>query len=489
MITVDQIVQIVLVLGLTLVALYVVILGRRDAEKERESAAREAEAVRAESKELHAEAQRREERIAQREHDIAEDQRSLGTYQRTLDERAAAIATSERTLDAERATLREKQDAALAAVAGLDVAEATRLVAERLTAEAEADAAGAIRRIEKRVEAEAATRAREILVTAMQRQAVESSAQQSVTRVELPSEEMKGRLIGREGRNIRTFESVTGVSMILEDGVDSVLLSSFDVERREIAEATLRALVADGRVQPQRIEAAHAAAVESAPARSSSAGLDAAEAAKVGGLSPAIVETLGRLRLRTSYGQNVLAHLVECAGLAAAIAEELGGDPETARRSAFLHDIGKAFTGEREGTHAALGAALALESGESAAVANAIAAHHDEVPMESLEAVIVQIADALSASRPGARREDFDGYVERMSSLEAMVRELPGVSDVVAMQAGREVRVVVEPEQVGDAELPDLARTIARRINASPKYPGEVKVTVIRELRAEAVAG
>jgi ribonuclease Y len=488
-IAVNQIVQIVLVLGLTLVGLYVVVLGRRDADKERESAAREASALREESKSLHAEAKRREERIALRERDMAEDQRNLGTYQRTLDDRAAALATTERQLEAERADLREKHDVALAAVAGLDVAEAKKRVTERLTSEAEADAAGAIRRIEKRVEAEAATRAREILVTAMQRQAVESSAQQSVTRIELPSEEMKGRLIGREGRNIRTFESVTGVSMILEDGVDSVLLSSFDVERREIAEVTLRALVSDGRVQPQRIEAAHAAAVESAPARASTAGLDAAESAKVGGLSPTMIESLGRLRLRTSYGQNVLAHLVECAGLAAAIAEEVGGDPETARRAAFLHDIGKAFVGEREGTHAALGAALALENGESDAVANAIAAHHDEVALESLEAVIVQIADSLSASRPGARREDFDVYVERMASLETMVREMPGVSDVVAMQAGREVRVVVAPEQVGDAALPELARTIARRINASPKYPGEVKVTVIRELRAEAVAG
>jgi len=488
-INVDQIVQIVLVLGLTLVALYVVILGRRDAEKERESAAREASALREESRNLHAEAQKREERIALRERDMAGDQRNLGTYQRTLDERAATLATAERQLEAERADLHEKHDAALAAVAGLDVDEAKRRVAERLTVEAEADAAGAIRRIEKRVEAEAATRAREILVTAMQRQAVETSTQQSVTRIELPSEEMKGRLIGREGRNIRTFESVTGVSMILEDGVDSVLLSSFDVERREVAEVTLRALVADGRVQPQRIEAAHAAAVESAPVRAAAAGLDAAEAAKVGGLTAAMIETLGRLRLRTSYGQNVLAHLVECAGLAAAIAEEVGGNAETARRAAFLHDIGKAFVGEREGTHAAIGAAFAQQNGESDVVANAVAAHHDEVPMQSLEAVIVQIADALSASRPGARREDFDGYVERMSSLEAMVREMPGVTDVVAMQAGREVRVVVAPEKVGDAELPELARTIARRINANPKYPGEVKVTVIRELRAEAVAG
>jgi len=488
-IAIDQIVQIVLVLGLTLLGLFVVMLGRREANHERESAQREAAAIREESRTLHAETQRREERIALREREIAEDQRSLGTYQRTLDERAAALAKSERKIEVERATLREKQDKALAEIAGLNRAEAKKTLTERLTVDAEADAAGAIRRIEKRVEAEAATRGREILVAAMQQQAVESSAQQSVTRIELPSEDMKGRLIGREGRNIRTFEAVTGVSMILDDGAESVLLSSFDVERREIAEVVLRALVADGRVQPQRIEVAYADAVASAPERATAAGLDAAEAAHVVGLSSETIETLGRLRLRTSYGQNVLAHLVECAGLAAAIAEEIGADPEIARRAAFLHDLGKAHTGEGEGTHAALGARLAAEGGETDIVVNAIAAHHDEVPMESLEAVIVQIADALSASRPGARREDFDGYVERISSLESMVREIPGVSDVVAMQAGREVRVVVTPEIVGDDELPELARTIARRINESPKHSGEVKVTVIRELRAEAVAG
>jgi len=488
-ITVDQIVQIVLVLGLTLVALFVVLLGKRDAEQERESAKRDATAMREESRTLLAEAQRREERLALREREIAEDQRNLGTYQRTLDDRAAELAKAERKIAAERATLKSKHDEALAAVAGMKVKEAKTALEQRLVAAAEADAAGALRRIEKRIEDEAETRAKEILVAAMQRQAAETSAQQSVTRIELPSDEMKGRLIGREGRNIRTFEALTGVSMILEDGSEGVLLSSFDVERREIAEETLRALVADGRIQPPRIESTYAAAVASAPERATKAGLDAAEAAGVSGLAPDLIGVLGRLRLRTSYGQNVLAHLVECAGIAAAIAQEIGADPELARRGAFLHDIGKALTGEREGTHALLGAEIAAEHGEAPAVVNAIGAHHDEIPQESLEAVIVQIADAISASRPGARREDFDGYVERLSALEAMIHEIPGVSDVVAMHAGREVRVVVAPDEVGDAELETLARTIAGRINDSGKQPGEVKVTVIRELRAEAVAG
>ncbi len=489
MITVDQIVQIVLVLGLTLLALFVVLLGKRDAEQERESAKRDAGAIREESRALLAEAQRREERLALREREIAEDQRNLGAYQRTLDERAADLAKSERKIEAERATLKSKHNEALAAVAGMKAKEAQKALQERLVADAEADAAGALRRIEKRIEEESESRAREVLVSAMQRQAAETSAQQSVTRIDLPSEEMKGRLIGREGRNIRTFEALTGVTMILEDGAESVLLSSFDVERREIAEETLRALVADGRIQPPRIESTYAAAVASAPERAQKAGLDAAEAAGVTGLAPEMVDILGRLRLRTSYGQNVLAHLVECATIAAAIAEEIGADVELARRGAFLHDIGKALTAEREGTHALIGAKVAAEHGESAAVVNAIGAHHDEIKQETLEAVIVQIADALSASRPGARREDFDGYVERLSALEAMIQAMPGVSDVLAMHAGREVRVVVSPDEVGDEDLEALARTIAGRINDSGKQPGEVKVTVIRERRAEAVAG
>ncbi len=489
MITVNQIVQIVLVLGLTLLALFVVLLGRRDAEQERESAKRDATAMREEARTLLSEAQRKEERLALREREIAEDQRNLGAYQRNLDERSADLAKSERKIEAERATLKAKHDEALAAVAGMKPKEAEKALRERLIADAEANAAGALRRIEKRIEEEAETRARSILVTAMQRQAAETSAQQSVTRIDLPSDEMKGRLIGREGRNIRTFEALTGVSMILDDGADGVLLSSFDVERRETAAEALRALVADGRIQPPRIEAAYAAAVASAPERATKAGLDAAEEAGVSGVAPEVIEVLGRLRLRTSYGQNVLAHLVECAAIAASIASEIGADVEVARRGAFLHDIGKALTGEKKGTHALVGAQFAAEHGESPAVVNAIAAHHDEVPQETLEAVLVQVADAISASRPGARREDFDTYVERMSSLEAMIQALPGVSDVIAMHAGREVRVVVAPDKVADADLEKLARTIAGRINDTGKQPGEVKVTVIREMRAEAVAG
>jgi len=326
------------------------------------------------------------------------------------------------------------------------------------------------------------------LVSAMQRHAGETTTQQTITWISLPSEEMKGRIIGREGRNIRTFEALTGVNLILEESTNAVMLSSFDVERREVAEAALAALVQDGRIQPHRIEAAYKAALEDAPERNHSAALDALAEAGVAGLHPEMVEVLGRLRLRTSYGQCVLGHLIECSHLAAAIAQEIGADVEVARRAAFLHDLGKAFGAEREGTHASIGAEEAARYGESQTVVNAIAAHHDEVPQESLEAVIVQIADSISASRPGARRDDYEGYVERLESLEKTIREFKGVADVIVMAAGREIRVVVEPTEIGDDEVETLAHSIAGKIGKDPKNLGEVKVTVIRELRAEAVA-
>lgn len=392
-------------------------------------------------------------------------------------------------MSTQRAELEAEQQRALAAVAGLSVAEARQELEASLLADVKERARSEARRIERASRADAEQRAREIMVRAMQRQTGETVSEASTTWIELPSEEMKGRIIGREGRNIRAFEALTGVNVMVEDGVNAVQLSSFDVERREIAEVTLRDLVEDGRIQPQRVEAAYARAVADVERRHHDAGLDAVEAAGVVGVPQEVVGVLGRLRLRSSYGQNVLAHLVEAARIAGDIAAELGADAELARRAAFLHDIGKAFTHEREGTHAAIGAALAREHGESPQVVNAIAAHHDEVPQETLEAVIVQVADALSASRPGARREDADGYVERMESLERLVAEHEGVVKVVAMAAGREVRVVVEPDVVDDDGTRELARTIAEHIGKDFSFAGEIRVTVIRELRADAVAG
>ena len=300
--------------------------------------------------------------------------------------------------------------------------------------------------------------------------------------------DLKGRIIGKEGRNIRTFEAVTGVNVVIDDTPDVVTLASHDVERREVAQVALEALVQDGRIHPQRIEAAYAEALAGADARAEAAGHEAAETAGVDDLHPELVRTLGRLRLRTSYGQNVLAHLVESAHVAALVAAEIGAEVEVARRAALLHDIGKAHP-EAAGTHAAVGAELAARWGEDGVVVNAIAAHHDEVAPETVEAVLVQVADAASAARPGARREDAEGYAERIEAVERLVAGIPGVRRVLAMAAGREVRVVVEPQVVPDTELGSFATRVARAIESERAYPGEVTVTVIRELRASATAG
>lgn len=480
---------IVLLLAACLVALLLVQFARKEAAAERDSARRESTSLREEAKLFIADAQRREERVAAREKEIAADQRAAGEYARTIEDRSTKLSERERQIDAEESDLRSRGEAALAALAGLSASDAKAELLKRLTVEAESEAEGAIRRAERRAIDESDAKAKKVLVDALQRHAGESTTQQTVTWISLPSEEMKGRIIGREGRNIRAFEALTGVNVIVEEGTTAVMLSSFDVERRDIAEVALNALIADGRIQPHRIEAAYADAVASADERHKAAALDAIEAAGVVGLAPGLLEPLGRLRLRTSYGQNVLAHLVESAHIAAEIARETGADVAIARRAAFLHDLGKAWGTERDGTHAAIGAEEAARNGESETVVNAIAAHHDEVEPESIEAVIVQIADTVSASRPGARRGELDGYVERLETLERLVAEVKGVADVVVVSAGREVRVVVSPEEVPDIALTGLARSIADLIRRDGKTPGEVKVTVIREVRAEAVAG
>lgn len=476
-------------LVLLLVSLLVVNRARKEGNDERESARAEASAIREEAKEALSEAQRREERVALRERQFAEDQRNAQVYARGLDERVTVIARDEKRLVADRERMAAEHAAELAQVAGMSVEDATAALTARIRAAAEADIAREAHRLAKKAKAESEKLAREILVEAMQREAVATSAQAAVTRIELPSEEMKGRIIGREGRNIRAFEALTGVNVIVDEGVNAVHLSSFDVERREIAAATLAALIEDGRIQPHRVESAYAKAVADAPRRALAAALDAAETAGVGAIPQPILELLGALRLRTSYNQNVLAHLTECATIAASIATLVGADVELARRAAFFHDIGKALSGTREGTHAQLGARVAREAGESPEVINAIAAHHDEEPQQTLEAVIVQIADAVSASRPGARRDDAEGYVDRMETLEALVMTHEGVDHAYAMAAGRELRVVVEPSKVSDEGTAELARVIAEQIEKEFGFAGEIRVTVIRETRADSVAG
>lgn len=472
-----------------LVALVLVLLARREASAARTNAAKDVESMHADARAALVEAQRREQRAIERERELKAERGEVRAMHEVAEQRLAKAqeehAEAARTSAAARAEAAER----LAAVSGLTAEEARthqlRLAAEQTSNETAAQ----VRRAEAAARRTAEARARAIVATAVQRVAGPTSSQSVVTVVQLPAEEMKGRVIGKEGRNIRAFEAMTGVNLIIDDTPDAVTLSSFDAERREVAAVTLEALLADGRIHPQRIELAYAQALAGAQDRAVAAGHEAAERAGVSGLHPELVATLGRLRLRTSYGQTVLAHLVESAQIAAAMAAELGADVETARRAAFLHDIGKALTAEHAGTHAHLGSELARRCGESAAVVNGIAAHHDEVPLESVEAVLVQAADACSAARPGARREELDQYIERMDTLEALVAAHAGVRRAVAMSAGREVRVVVEPEVVDDAAMPGLAQAIARHIEKDLTYPGEIVVTIVRELRVTATAG
>ena len=472
-----------------LVALILVWVARREAEAARQQAREDVADIREEARNQLADAVRRTARLDEREEQLAARERENLEMAAEHKFRTDELASARSAFARETAEHREEMAAELASLAGITASEAKRQLLARLTEQAESEAAAHVRRAEAKARRTAEARSKRILTTAMQRLAAPTSAQASVAIVRLPSEDMKGRIIGKEGRNIRTFEAVTGVNVVIDDTPDSVVLSSHDVERREIAQVALEALVEDGRIHPQRIEAAYEEAVAGADARAESAGHEAAEAAGVDGLHPELVRTLGRLRLRSSYGQNVLAHLVESAQVAGLVAGEIGADVATTRRAAFLHDVGKALTGQVEGTHAAVGAELAARLGEDPVIVNAIAAHHDEVRPETVEAVLVQVADACSAARPGARREDAEAYGERIEKVERLVAGLPGVRRVLAMAAGREIRVVVEPGVVGDGELGGLATRIARTIEAERAYPGEVTVTVIREIRASATAG
>jgi ribonucrease Y len=498
-------------LGACLVALILVLVARREASAQRSKAEHDVASIKDAARALLADVERRERRLSEREQAVAADQAHAAELEKSARARLESAADAERAAttrvadaereaaarvaDAERDAAARVADAERAAaaelesIAGLTAEDARAELTRRIIDKAENDAAARVRRAEAQARRTAEARARRIVATAVQRTAVATSAQSALTVLPLPSDEMKGRIIGKEGRNIRAFEALTGVNVLIDETPDAVVLSCFDAERREVAQVALDALMADGRIHPQRIEAAYAEALAGAEERTDAAGHAAAERAGVDGLHPTLVRTLGRLRLRTSYGQNVLDHLVETALVAASVAAELGADVDTARRGAFLHDIGKALTNEVPGTHAAVGADLARRHGESDEVVNAIAAHHDEVPPQTVEAVIVQVADAISAARPGARREELDQYVERMDKLERLVAEQPGVRRALAMAAGREVRVIVEPSEVTDRDLPQLAVAIARQIESDLSYPGEITVTVVREIRASATAG
>lgn len=383
---------------------------------------------------------------------------------------------------------RSRHERELARIASLTVEQAR---AELLAAQEDAirqDAAVMMRRIEAEAEATAKTRARAIVAEAVQRVASDQTAQTVVSVVHLPAEEVKGRIIGREGRNIRTFEQVTGVNVIIDDTPEAVLLSCFDPVRREIGRVTLQMLIDDGRIHPHRIEEAYERAGDEVEALCRRAAEDALLEVGITDLHPELVTLVGHLKYRTSYGQNVLGHLVETSHIARVMAAELGLDPRVTARGAFLHDIGKALTHEARGSHAIVGAELARRFGESEAVAHCIEAHHDEVTPHTVEAVLTQAADSCSGGRPGARRESIESYVNRLEKIEAIASAKKGVEKVFAMQAGRELRIMVKPETVDDLAAHVLAREVAKQIEEELTYPGQVRVTVIRESRASEIA-
>jgi ribonuclease Y len=411
----------------------------------------------------------------------------LDTREEELAGRAAALereAERLRTREGEIAAAREQAVLRLESVSGLSAAQAKHMLLSELEDQIRHDAARRVRQIDAETKRDAERRVRNILSVVMQRLAAGHASETTVSVVQLPADDMKGRIIGREGRNIRALEHLTGVDFIIDDTPNAVILSAFDGVRREIARMTLERLLQDGRIHPARIEETYYQAKSDLEAHILESGEQACFEANVQGVDPEIVRILGRLKYRTSYGQNVLAHSIECAHLAAMMADELGASPKTARRAALMHDIGKAVSHEVEGPHALVGGDLARRHGEEEAVAHAMEAHHNEVEPQTVEAVIVQAADALSGARPGARGESLEQYVKRLRDLEQIATRHDGVDKVYAMQAGREIRVMVVPGALDDDGAVLLSHEIAREIEQELEYPGQIKVTVIRESRA-----
>jgi ribonucrease Y len=435
-------------------------------------------------REQRADLERRERRLGEREE-------RLDAEARTLEDRALELGELEQELDRKKAELLDieaDRRASLERVAGLTAERArAELIA---TIENDAKLRGAIiaRDIEREAHETGEARARRILTTVIQRLASEQTAESVVSVLHLPGDEMKGRIIGREGRNIRAFEQITGVNLIIDDTPEAVLLSCFDPVRRETARLALQELVFDGRIHPSRIEEAYERSTAEVERQCKRAGEDALVEVGITEMHPELVHTLGQLRYRTSYGQNVLKHLLESSFIAGMMADELGLDRALCMRAALLHDVGKAMTHLAEGSHAIVGAELARRLGESDDVVHAIEAHHNEVEPRTVEAVLTQAADAISGGRPGARRESLEAYVKRLERLEEIAMEKSGVEKVFAMQAGREVRVMVLPDAVDDIQAQILARDIAKQVEEELTYPGQIRVTVIRESRSTEVA-
>jgi ribonucrease Y len=449
-------------------------------ETQRREVEDEIRAVKDEIRQLRADLERREQRIGEREQRLDDEARRLEERVQALDGRRTDLDEREKTLTDAGAQAK----AELERVAGLTSEAAKAELVAALENQAKREAALTVRDIEATAKAEADKRARKVVTLAIQRVAVEQTSESVVSVMHLPGEEMKGRIIGREGRNIRSFEAVTGVNLIIDDTPEAVLLSCFDPVRREIGRLTLERLVSDGRIHPQRIEEAYERGKAEIELICQRAGEDAMAGLGITDMHPELVSLLGRLRYRTSYGQNVLMHLIESAHIAGMMASELGMDPALLKRCTVLHDIGKALTHEVEGSHALIGAEIARKYGEDDDVVHAIEAHHNEVEVRTVEAVLTQAADAISGGRPGARRESLEMYVRRLTRLEQIAAEKEGVEKVFAMQAGREIRVMVKPDKVDDIQAQVIARDIAKQVEEELTYPGQIRVTVVRESRA-----
>ncbi len=438
------------------------------------------ERVEADLQEQRRELQRQERHLQQRRESLDRRQEQLENRSRNLDRREQALEKREREI----AALIAKQQAELERIAALSKEEARKMLLEQVEREARQDMARLIRQVEAEAREVADQRAREIIVTAIQRLATDVTNDVVVSMVELPSDDMKGRIIGRGGRNIRAIENATGVDIVVDDTPEAIVISSFDPVRREIARLALEKLIADGRIHPARIEKVVQETRQEVERMIREYGEQAAYEAGVRGLHPDLIRLLGQLKFRTSYGQNQWHHAIEAARIAGLLAAELGANVDLAKKAALLHDIGKAVSHEVEGPHALIGAEIARRCGMHEIVVNAIASHHHEEEQRSIEAVIVEVADAISGARPGARRESLESYIKRITALEEIARSFPGVEEVYAIQAGREVRIIVKPDDVDDLAAIELSRNIARKIEEGLEYPGQIKVTVIRETRA-----
>jgi ribonuclease Y len=467
-----------------------------DAEREAEARKREA-AVEAKDEihrlrsEAETDLRRRSAEIEKKEDRIAQREAAMDTRANTLDRKEQANEQREAELTSERAQLDQLAERArteLQRVAGMTSADAKRILVDQIQDEAKRDAMILVRDVEAAAREESDRRSRKILAIAMQRVASELTTEGTVTTVTLPNEDMKGRIIGREGRNIRAFEAATGTNLIIDDTPEAVVLSCFDPIRREMARLTLEHLIGDGRIQPARIEEMHEKSKAEVEREIREGGEWAALETGITDMHPELVRVLGRLKFRTSYGQNVLRHVVEASHIAGMIAAELGTDVQLAKRGTLLHDIGKAVTHEVEGSHALIGAEIARRLKESPEVVHCIESHHNEVEQRTIEAVITQTADAISGARPGARRETLETYVKRLERLEEIAMEFEGVDKVYAMQAGREVRVMVKPGEIDDLQAEIVARDIAKKIEGELQYPGQIRITVIREMRHSAYA-